>query len=171
MSKRIPTPEEKRIWRESNRFTQKKSPESELEIEIEIAPPPPVQSARAGFNPPPAKPAPRAELQPLSSREAKKRLGAQPPVQAVLDLHGYSRPDAHGVLGAFIAQQAGAGRRHLLIITGKGRASEGVLRRELPHWLNDARLRPLIAAFFYAAERDGGDGAMHVLLKKSATQP
>ena len=83
-----------------------------------------------------------------------------------MDLHGYGRLDAYALVQAFVVRHGALGHRHLLIITGKGRGGEaGVLRTELPHWLNESRIAPAIASFFHAPERDGGNGVMHVLLK------
>ncbi len=171
MSKRLPTAEEKALWRETNKFTRKKQPDEVAEEAVETAVVTP--SLRRGsavtIPPKPADVTPPhySELTPLPAREAKKRRAPHPAVQATLDLHGLTRAEAHGQVRAFLARAHRAGRRHVVIITGKGRASEGVLRQELPHWLNDAPLRPLIASIFYAPDREGGTGVMHVLLKKA----
>ena len=60
------------------------------------------------------------------------------------------------------------GRRCVIVITGRGRVSEGggVLRREVPGWLNSPRVRPIVLAISLATPRDGGPGAMYVLLRR-----
>jgi DNA-nicking Smr family endonuclease len=73
------------------------------------------------------------------------------------------------------------GRRCLLVITGKGRrlvqehetswgdgeAREiGVLRRMVPGWLKEGPLRGCVLAYSQAQPRDGGVGALYVLLKR-----
>lgn len=169
MSKRPLTPEEKQLWRESNRFTKKKAGLIEEPLE-ETAPSAAANSlpaARAGIV---AKPAAKQSVIPLpllSRREANKRSAPHPHVEATLDLHGYTKLEAHAKVESFVIRQHVAGRRHVTIITGKGsRGGEGILRSHVPDWLNEARLRPIIAGMFHAAERDGGSGVLHVLLKK-----
>ena len=51
----------------------------------------------------------------------------------------------------------------VLVITGKGR---GVLREEVPRWLNEPGLRDAVLSFAYARPADGGEGALYVLLKR-----
>lgn len=87
-------------------------------------------------------------------------------IDRLLDLHGYGRIEAYSALERHIRLMAARGERVLAVITGKGRAGEGVLKRELPHWLNDAGLRPYILAACHAPHRMGGDGAVLVMLKR-----
>ena len=59
--------------------------------------------------------------------------------------------------------------RCVLVITGKKigkNGAEGVLRREVPKWLNISPLRQMIIMTSWAQNKDGGDGALYVLLKK-----
>jgi DNA-nicking Smr family endonuclease len=148
------------------------------------APPPASRPVNA-----PAAPAKlRAELSPLpqitglrapgldkASAERLKR--GQYPIEARIDLHGMTQDDAHGTLGDFIAASARAGRRCVLVITGKGLrrlgddrpAGEiGILRNAVPRWLNEAPNRARILAFATAQPRDGGGGAFYVLLRRPA---
>jgi DNA-nicking Smr family endonuclease len=87
-------------------------------------------------------------------------------VDGRLDLHGMTQEQAHSALHSFIERAAANGLRCLLVITGKGMRGEGVLRRMVPRWLNDSRLRPLILSFSHAQIPDGGDGALYVLVKR-----
>ena len=61
-----------------------------------------------------------------------------------------------------------AGKRGVLVITGKGRADQGygVLRRAVPTWLNQPPNRARIIAVHDAQPRDGGSGALYLLLRK-----
>lgn len=99
------------------------------------------------------------------------------PIEATLDLHGMTRESAHIALAAFIARARRAGRRCLLVITGKGRRagsdgeSTGVLRANVPRWLNGADLRPHVLAIAHARPRHGGEGALYVLLKRVRGAP
>ena len=93
----------------------------------------------------------------------------QLPVEGWLDLHGMTQNEAHGALGAFLARQFAMGRRCVIVVTGKGVSKEGggVLRNAVPRWLNEAPNREKVLAFEYARQRDGGAGALYVLLKRN----
>jgi len=90
------------------------------------------------------------------------------PIEARLDLHGNYQDAAHAELNHFIAASAAAGRRVVLVITGKGSVGEGggVLRRRLPDWLNQPACRPHVLAFAGARPEHGGGGAFYVLLRR-----
>ena len=98
-----------------------------------------------------------------------KRLGQLKkgliPYEACLDLHGL-RPDAaRESLCHFIEQHIQQGHRCLLIIHGKGgRTGESpILKNHVNHWLQQL---PQVLAFHSAIPRDGGNGALYVLLKR-----
>lgn len=88
--------------------------------------------------------------------------------EARLDLHGLTQDKAHAILSRFISDSQSAGLRCVMVITGKGRVSEGggVLRNRAPQWLNAPDLRPRILAFAAAQQRDGGAGALYILLRR-----
>ena len=164
------TAEEIRQWRESNKQTTKLADAIDLEADDDVAPreesiPAPAPSAK------PAKPSrpTKKDLSPLkqlSLREAARSFKPYGAAEATLDLHGYSKLDAYERVQHFIINAQRAGKRHVIIITGKGRGREvGVLRASLPHWLNEPRLRPLISAVAEARAEKGGAGVMHVLVK------
>jgi DNA-nicking Smr family endonuclease len=94
-----------------------------------------------------------------------------------VDLHGMTQSQAHAALHSFILRGWHEQRRYLLVITGKGSAARGfggqgtgVLRQAVPRWLNEMPLRPLVIAVHRAHPRDGGDGALYVLLKRRRDQ-
>ncbi len=115
--------------------------------------------------PVPASPAPAAPPQPrrvLPARDAIA-VGAQPggldkstwakfrtgrlPSMRTLDLHGRTAQHAYHVLHAFLIAAHADGVRCVEVITGRGSGEQGgVLRRELPLWLNQPGLRPLVLA-------------------------
>jgi len=65
----------------------------------------------------------------------------------------------------FLAAALADGLRCVAIVTGKGPAPEGgVLRRELPHWLNAPSLRPYLLGA--AHPHAGNQGAVHLLLRR-----
>ncbi len=105
----------------------------------------------------------------LDKRTAARLKRGQLPVEARIDLHGLTRDEARRALEGFLGSAHEAGKRCVLVITGKGlRASgeTGVLRDAVPRWLNQAPIRPRILAFRPAPPRDGGAGALYVLLKR-----
>lgn len=84
-----------------------------------------------------------------------------------LDLHGMTQEAAHAALDGFIRAMYARGRRQLLVITGKGPGGDGVLKRAVPQWLNGEALRPMLLGFDYAPAKQGGEGALSVLLRKN----
>ena len=86
-------------------------------------------------------------------------------IQAEIDLHGFTREEARGALGEFLAACLAAGWRCVRVIHGKGLRSpgrEGVLRTLVRGWLTR---RSEVLAFCQARPHDGGDGALDVLLR------
>ncbi len=145
--------------------------------------PPPAPVARAKPRPslpkprpvvaPPA-PTPHAEP-PLTHGEAagldkRTRLRlrrGQVEIQGVIDLHGLTQAEAHRALLGFLEGARTADRRAVLVITGKGLTpGAGVLRAAVPRWLNEPAMRRMIRAFSFAAPKDGGEGALYVLLRR-----
>lgn len=104
----------------------------------------------------------------LDRRNAERLKRGKMAIEATLDLHGMTQAQAHGALNRFIHGSEAAGRRCVLVITGKGIAKEsgGVLRNQVPNWLNEPGNRERILAFNYAQQSHGGTGALYVLLKR-----
>ena len=90
-------------------------------------------------------------------------------LEATLDLHGQTQEQAHRRLGHFLARAAERGARCVLVVTGKGLASGGVLRQMVPRWLNEGANRERVLAFCPAQLRDGGEGALYILLRRHRT--
>lgn len=97
-------------------------------------------------------------------------------VEAVLDLHGLTEDEAFAKVDNFIPQSYALGRRCVMIITGKGIrihpdedifAAKGVLRKQVPQWLNMARLRAMILIYKHPSEKMGGSGALYILLRRN----
>ncbi|HLN25364.1 MAG TPA: Smr/MutS family protein [Patescibacteria group bacterium] len=150
-------------------------------------PAPDPQSAEATPEPPPPVPVPRPnELPPprskasqflalehgrtpgVDKRTAERMRGGEMVIDGTIDLHGLCQDAAHLALLRFVAFSAEAGRRCVLVITGKGtrEGSMGVLRAQVPRWLNEPSLRPHVLAFSYARPKHGAEGALYVLLKR-----
>ncbi len=96
---------------------------------------------------------------------ARLRRG-QLPIDARIDLHGLSQWEAHRELADFLQDARDDQRRTVLVITGKGEGGQGVLREAVPRWINEAALRPLVLAIAPAQPKDGGTGALYLLLRR-----
>ena len=79
-----------------------------------------------------------------------------------------TQAEAHRALAGFVAGSRAAGRRCLLVITGHGRMSGGVLKAAVPRWLDEPELRPHVLALAPAQPQAGGSGALYVLLRRKA---
>jgi DNA-nicking Smr family endonuclease len=88
--------------------------------------------------------------------------------EARLDLHGMTQDQAYCSLMSFLEDSQAGGKRCVLVITGRGRTSDGggILRKETPGWLNSPISRSRVLAFATAMPRDGGVGALYVLLRR-----
>ncbi|MGF1610627.1 MAG: Smr/MutS family protein [Kiloniellales bacterium] len=104
----------------------------------------------------------------VARSQAERLRRGRLPIEARLDLHGYSQEQAHRALNDFLARAQDRGKRCVLVVTGKGTTKEegGVLRRMVPQWLNQPPNRERILAFDQAQPKDGGLGALYVLLKR-----
>lgn len=105
----------------------------------------------------------------LDKSTSKKLKKGQQPIEGRMDLHGMTQEQAHRALNAFIQGSHGAAKRCVLVITGKGLkqdGSVGVLRAAVPRWLNQPPNRERVLAFSYATPKDGGEGALYVMLKR-----
>ena len=83
-----------------------------------------------------------------------------------IDLHGLRRGDAHRELDDFLERCSHRGSRHALVICGKGHHSphgKPVLKSFIRHLLIEC---DQVLAYCPASRRDGGDGALYVLLSK-----
>lgn len=91
------------------------------------------------------------------------------PIDAKLDLHGHTQQSGRMALAGFLHAHRAAGRRCVLVVTGKGLKddwSPGALRQALPGWLNAPDLRRLILAYCHAQPHHGGSGAVYILLRR-----
>jgi DNA-nicking Smr family endonuclease len=128
---------------------------------------------------PPAKRAPRPDvapaappLAPLGRRERSQLSRGRKEIDARLDLHGMTQTRAHRALSGFLQRAHSDGLTFVLIITGKGRtigpeSERGVLRRQVPQWLNLPEFRSLVVGFEEAHIGHGGEGALYVRIRRS----
>jgi DNA-nicking Smr family endonuclease len=142
----------------------------ELPPSVTVAPPP-----RPADGAPPA-PVAKRRLPPPeiavgdqpSGLDAKRwrdlRRGTMRP-ERKLDLHGMTAARAHLEVERFLRASQAEGLRVVCIVTGKGSSTEGgVLRRELPHWLNAPSLRPIILGAAHPHRSNAG--SVHLLLRR-----
>lgn len=97
--------------------------------------------------------------------------------QARIDLHGMTMDQAQPTLAAFILSSFARDHRLVLVITGKGRGKNtedsgpiperpGILRRNVPHWLQIPPLAQVVLQVTEAHGRHGGGGAYYVYLRR-----
>jgi len=90
-------------------------------------------------------------------------------IAAHLDLHGMTSDQAQENLLFFIRESYMQGHRCVLIVTGRGHNSPGgqsILRQETEGWLTRDPVKRVVLAFCTAQPKDGGAGAIYVLLRK-----
>jgi DNA-nicking Smr family endonuclease len=105
----------------------------------------------------------------IDRRSSERLRRGHLPIEGKLDLHGMTQAAAVDRLAGFIERAEAAGKRCVLVITGKGLATGGVLRDQVPRWLNLPPNRARVLAFDYARPQHGGSGALYVLLKRRRT--
>lgn len=131
--------------------------------------PVPASTAAAAKPLPPLTPTPAPGAMPgIDKRQSERFRRGQMPIEGKIDLHGRTQAEAHDALQHFIERAFKAGKRQLLVITGKGmtQSKSGILKTNVPRWLNEAPMRRLILAISQARPEHGGEGALYVLLKR-----
>lgn len=102
----------------------------------------------------------------VQDRVFRRLQRGQYSIDAELDLHGLKIDAAREALSQFLVRVRGTRQRCIRIIHGKGRGSPDgrpVLKIRLQGWL---RQRNEVLAYCSARTRDGGTGAVYVLIKK-----
>jgi DNA-nicking Smr family endonuclease len=105
----------------------------------------------------------------VGKRTALRLKRGQLAIEGRIDLHGMTQDKAHRALEGFLTASQAAGKRCVLVITGKGlrpTGETGVLRNLVPRWMNAPAIRGRVLGFSTAQPRDGGTGALYVLLKR-----
>jgi len=160
--RQAPSREERALWRAAVRGVAPLAGGTPLPAEAEKpapaearpAPLPPPRAARSAVSPAPPPG--------LDRRSAQRLRRGQIGIEARLDLHGMTQEEAHGAVEAFLARAASAGRRCVLVITGRS----GVLKSAVPRWLEEGHNRRRLLAVAPAVPRDGGAGALYLLLRR-----
>jgi DNA-nicking Smr family endonuclease len=102
----------------------------------------------------------------LPNKRFKSLRNGQIPWESRLDLHGMQADAARNALGHFIETQALHDKRCVLIIHGKG-GQEGappIIKNLVNRWLPQIKE---VLAVHSALPKDGGHGAVYVLLKRN----
>lgn len=135
-------------------------------------------------NPPPSyqphnAPSPKAKkpVQGFAKREVRNVSSGKQTIEAAIDLHGLTQREAETALKTFIKRAHNDGKRLALVITGKGQRRHardrgfeygepepGVLRRNVPLWLDDMPTE--VISYGPAHKKHGGDGALYVKLRR-----
>lgn len=173
--------EERALWREVTKHDTRL--EDLAEAEPDMAPsipepvpfvePRPVMPRRVHAKKIPARAATKGDYAGIDRRTAERFRKGKRELDGKLDLHGMRQAEAHTALARFVASHHAKGSRVLLVVTGKGTPRtkdesprEGVLQRAVPRWLAEPELAPLVLAFDHAQVKDGGSGALYVLLRR-----
>jgi len=131
---------------------------------------------------PAAPPAP-VPTRPVPQRWGPLAIGDQPPgvdnatwrrlrsgklgIARSLDLHGHTAQRAYHALESFLRTAQAERIRCVEVITGRGAGEAGgVLRRELPLWLNLPHIRPMVLAAVHP--HAANVGATRLLLRRGS---
>ncbi|MEQ6249560.1 Smr/MutS family protein [Sulfitobacter sp. HNIBRBA3233] len=92
-----------------------------------------------------------------------------------IDLHGMTLDRAHPALTGFVLKAHAQGKRLILVVTGKGKQRDeggpipvrlGVLRHQVPQWLQMPPLSSVVLQITPAHISHGGGGAYYVYLRR-----
>jgi DNA-nicking Smr family endonuclease len=104
---------------------------------------------------------------PPQKRDGEKRVRrGKLEIDGSFDLHGYTQDGARAALISFLQGAHARGARTVIVVTGKGRTGEGVLKKRFPDWIASAEIKPLLAGYAQAHRDHGGAGAFYVFLKR-----
>ncbi|NOZ52880.1 MAG: DNA mismatch repair protein MutS [Gammaproteobacteria bacterium] len=102
----------------------------------------------------------------LQQKRLDKLKHGQCSINGKIDLHGMSIAQAGERLHQFLKTAKTQQWRTILLIHGRGKgsfANKPVIKQHVNQWLRDT---PEVLAFCSAIQRDGGTGALYVLLKR-----
>lgn len=112
----------------------------------------------------------------IDRNTARRLKRGEMDIEGRIDLHGMNQGQARQALIGFIRGAEQAGKRCVLVITGKGNSrrnaegwletTPGVLKRNVPDWLYESELQGIVLNAVPARPKDGGDGALYVYLRR-----
>ena len=88
-------------------------------------------------------------------------------LDGTIDLHGLTLPEAHRAFSKFIRSHIKQKSRMLLVITGKGKGGEGIIKSSLPSWINEVDIDHAVLKCAPASAKHGGNGAFYILLRRA----
>ena len=110
-------------------------------------------------------------LAPMDRRTRQKLARGTTEIGGRLDLHGLTQDEAHAALSRFLRHAQAREVKVVLVITGKGgtnpETGRGVLKRQVPFWLEGGEFRPFVIGFQNAAMGHGGAGALYVRVRRA----
>ncbi|MFP4516859.1 MAG: Smr/MutS family protein [Desulfovibrionales bacterium] len=112
----------------------------------------------------------QAHVQGYNTRLFQKLKRGKLSIEGHLDLHGLNAVQAQTALLDFMQRAYMAEKRCVLVVTGRGLNSPAgmpVLKQEIQRWLTQEPFRRVVLAFCTSQPKDGGTGALYVLLRKS----
>lgn len=114
----------------------------------------------------PVKPSGTLVSHPIEEPVYKKLGKGRLQVDSRIDLHGMTQDRARFALLDFLQMAQQADDRIVLVITGKGNEGTGVLRRNVPQWLDLPQFRSLVNGTRPAHASHGGEGALYIRVRK-----
>jgi DNA-nicking Smr family endonuclease len=83
----------------------------------------------------------------------------------IIDLHGYRLKTGKIKLENYLLKSYENNFRNIIIITGKGLNNMGSLKKEVPIWLEDYKIKKFLISYEIAPNYFGGEGALLVRIK------
>jgi DNA-nicking Smr family endonuclease len=189
MSAKKLSDEDKALWRAITQrveplhdsFTFQPSQKAQLKSESAAPKKPIIKEFRIGSKPsqkpviPSGVSSPKGVTPNMDKRNFQRLVRGKLDIDGKLDLHGLTQEQAKFSLRSKLMQAHSAGKRLILVVTGKGktrtdefnRPITGILRQNLPLWLRQPPLSSIVLEVTSAQQRHGGDGAFYVYLRRN----
>lgn len=171
-------PEDKHLWEHVTKEVVPLSPgkkKAAVQSGGPVKTPPPKGKTRTPLPKRPSTPKDTPSSFQIDARTDSKLRRGKMPIEARIDLHGYTQDQAHTSLGRFLTKCHAQDMRCVLVITGKGvktldedseRPVRGVIKKMLPLWLSMSPLKSIVLKYYPAQIQDGGEGAFYIYLKR-----
>ena len=163
--------DERVLWSTITRSIAPLKGRKRAEDAAEIAPAETRSTARPAASPaatPPRRTTP-PPLAPIDRRTKQRLARGATEIGGRLDLHGLTQAEAHAALARFLHSAQARDVKVVLVITGKGGSDgegRGVLKRQVPLWLEGPELRSLVIGYDDAGIGHGGAGALYVRVRR-----
>jgi len=163
--------DERVLWSTITRSIAPLKGRKRAEDAAEIAPAETRSTARPAASPaatPPRRTTP-PPLAPIDRRTKQRLARGATEIGGRLDLHGLTQAEAHAALARFLHGAQARDVKVVLVITGKGGSDgegRGVLKRQVPMWLEGPELRSLVIGYDNAGIGHGGAGTLYVRVRR-----